>query len=135
MIKLSIISLFLALAIIGCQNNTSKELDELQNFRAGNRKPQINFSDTTIKYNSTLISDPTSLDNNYRCGSFDSLGYLWLGKANTLVRYNGYDFKKFSYHPYIKNGIPAGEIKKLKIDKNNKIWILSSGFVYRFDPL
>jgi hypothetical protein len=80
--------------VFGCQSNQESKDESETVFRKGIVANNEISEDTSIHYKNELIIDETTQDNNYFSGEFDSKGYLWLGKLNCLVRYNGYEFKK-----------------------------------------
>ncbi len=61
--------------------------------------------------------------NHIHCFSEDSLGYLWMGSMNGLVRYDGYEFKTF----YAKKGdtttLSGNHILDIQTDKGGRVWV------------
>ncbi|MEL6668825.1 MAG: hypothetical protein AAFP08_07625, partial [Bacteroidota bacterium] len=43
---------------------------------------------------------------NPTCITQDSLGFLWIGSASGLYRYDGFEFKKWSHQPDRPNSLP-----------------------------
>ena len=66
----------------------------------------------------------------------DKYGRIWLGTNNGLLRYDGYEFKKFVYDPNDSTSIKGTSISRLYEDRHGNIWISASDErLYRFDPL
>lgn len=59
----------------------------------------------------------------------DDLGYLWIGTASGLSRYNGIDFKNYS----IDNGLPDNNVRSLFKDDNGVIWIATATGLAKFE--
>lgn len=62
------------------------------------------------------------------CAIVDHNGYLWLGTENGVVRYNGYEIKKYDY----ADGLPNVDIWDLVEDSHNRIILhsISRGMGY-----
>ncbi|HMB77945.1 MAG TPA: two-component regulator propeller domain-containing protein [Kiloniellaceae bacterium] len=64
----------------------------------------------------------------------DHLGFLWLGTASGLVRYNGYSMTVFAPDPADSTSIGSGHITSLYEDEAGALWIgAGRGSLYRFD--
>jgi ligand-binding sensor domain-containing protein/putative methionine-R-sulfoxide reductase with GAF domain/anti-sigma regulatory factor (Ser/Thr protein kinase) len=53
----------------------------------------------------------------------DAKGYLWIGTADGLIRFDGYSFRNYHKIPEDSSSIGANYISYLARDKNNNIWI------------
>ncbi|MEN2256878.1 two-component regulator propeller domain-containing protein [Paraclostridium benzoelyticum] len=53
----------------------------------------------------------------------DTNGYMWIGTNDGLNRYNGYDFKVYSYNDKNKNSISNNFIIDVTKDNNRNIWV------------
>ncbi len=53
----------------------------------------------------------------------DSNGYIWIGTNDGLNRYNGYDFKVYSYEGNSQNSIVNNYIVDIKEDNKGNIWV------------
>ncbi|HNT19122.1 MAG TPA: triple tyrosine motif-containing protein [Saprospiraceae bacterium] len=65
----------------------------------------------------------------------DQFGRIWLGTSDGLMRFEGYEFKRFVYDPKDSSSIKGAVISTLYEDALGNIWI--SAFderLYRFDP-
>src|SRR6476619_2256408 len=56
----------------------------------------------------------------------DKHGYLWVGTINGLVRYDGYEFKRFYYNPNDTASIHGLNVWSLFEDRKGQIWIGSA---------
>jgi len=64
----------------------------------------------------------------------DKLGYVWTGTVNGLVRYDGYEFKRFYYNPNDTGSIRGLIVWSLFEDRKSNIWIGSSPmFLNRYE--
>lgn len=68
----------------------------------------------------------------------DSLGFLWMGTLNGLVRYDGYTFKTYLPHQDDSTSISGSHIVALDVDVNGHLWA-AGGFqdpagLNHFDP-
>ena len=72
--------------------------------------------------NSVLVSDQLS-NRNVLCFAQDSLGYVWIGTAHGLNRYNS-----DNYHQYLKQddesaSLPSNTIHALFVDPSGRLWV------------
>ncbi|MEJ2105664.1 MAG: two-component regulator propeller domain-containing protein [Ignavibacteriaceae bacterium] len=58
-----------------------------------------------------------------KCILQDHLGFIWLGTANGLVKYNGYSMKIYRPKPGDSTSISHSVIVSLYEDKHNNLWI------------
>lgn len=68
----------------------------------------------------------------------DKNGQIWIASGNNgLYRYNGYEFKKFSYDIKDTASIKSNNIARVFEDQWKKIWISSpiDGVLTRYDPV
>ncbi|HMQ49477.1 MAG TPA: two-component regulator propeller domain-containing protein [Saprospiraceae bacterium] len=74
-------------------------------------------------------------DNQVQCVFRDKLGYLWVGTAKGLNRFDGYQFK--TYLPDAQNrqkSIGNENIQDIGQDEGGAIWIASTNGLHVFDP-
>ena len=64
----------------------------------------------------------------------DSYGFLWVGTADGLNRYDGYEFKVYKNDPDDPNSLPAGsELWALAEDNNGDLWIGGQNILAKYD--
>lgn len=64
----------------------------------------------------------------------DSLGYVWLGTENGLNRYDGSEVVVFKHTPDDTTSLPDNSIKKLFLDSQHRLWIITNSRVCRYRP-
>jgi ligand-binding sensor domain-containing protein/two-component sensor histidine kinase len=63
-------------------------------------------------------------------------GFLWFLTGNGLNRYDGYNFKIYSYDPADSNSLAGGQFYSLVQDKNGLLWFNSeTEGIYSFNPV
>lgn len=75
------------------------------------------------------LDKTNGLPTNYvYCALVDHNGYLWLGTENGVIRYNGYEIKKYDY----EDGLPNVDVWDLVEDSHNRIILhsISRGIGY-----
>ncbi len=73
-------------------------------------------------------------DNVVRAMYQDSRGFLWVGTANGLNRFDGYTFEKFFYDQDDSLSLPASHVRSISEDSLGRLWIGCWGGVARYDP-
>ncbi len=64
------------------------------------------------------------LSNNFVTVVFqDSYGFLWIGTADGLNRYDGYEFKTFRHNPSDEHSISGNHIQAIVQDNQNNLWV------------
>jgi signal transduction histidine kinase/DNA-binding response OmpR family regulator/streptogramin lyase len=53
----------------------------------------------------------------------DEKGYVWLGTANGLERYDGYGFKDYRHIPDDRHSLSSNAIWSLLIDRKKRLWV------------
>lgn len=83
--------------------------------------PLFSFGQTLnfkhISYKEGLVQSPIS--------NFiqDNKGFIWFGNLKGLTRYDGYEFRTFTYHESRKTSISNNRVNIIYQDSNNNIWI------------
>ena len=55
----------------------------------------------------------------------DSLGYLWLNSDKGILRFDGYDYKLYSFSDVMGNNAKSSSVLDIIQDKTNRIWCVS----------
>ncbi len=61
------------------------------------------------------------------CVIQDIHGFIWIGSQEGLIRYDGYDLKKYRNIPYDSTSLSSAWIKTLAEDKNGNLWVGTYG--------
>ena len=65
----------------------------------------------------------------------DGQGYLWIGTASGLVRWDGYQFRNFRYEAGVAGTLPDNLVQVLHVDPAGRLWAgTSGGGLARYDP-
>ena len=57
----------------------------------------------------------------------DNYGFIWVGTADGLNRYDGYNLKKYFHDPANPNSLTNSRIYNLMIDRKGNLWIATLG--------
>ena len=57
----------------------------------------------------------------------DADGYLWIGTADGLARYDGVDMQVWRYDPARTGGLPGNNVQALLVDAGNRLWVAVEG--------
>jgi signal transduction histidine kinase/ligand-binding sensor domain-containing protein/CheY-like chemotaxis protein len=82
----------------------------------------------------SLNSDQGLANNRAYCFLRDSKGFIWIGTADGLSRYDGYSFKTYKNDPDDSTSIRNSSISYLAEDYNGKIWIGAGVYLEILDP-
>lgn len=63
----------------------------------------------------------------------DSIGFIWMGGENGLVRYDGYSFRVYRNQPDNPASLSDNTIWTITEDANGDLWIATEGGVNRFN--
>jgi signal transduction histidine kinase/ligand-binding sensor domain-containing protein len=72
-------------------------------------------------------------NNEIHCLFQDSRGFLWIGTANGLNRYDGYDFTVFKHEPGDSTSIAFSWVNAIYEDRGKRLWIATAAGLSRFD--
>ncbi len=86
--------------------------------------PLSSTQDVTFEHISTDQGPSTGT---IYCIVQDQQGFLWLGTSNGLLRYDGYEFKVYQYHPADSNSISGNHVWSICEDRNGDLWVGTSG--------
>jgi len=64
----------------------------------------------------------------------DSVGYLWIGTVQGLLRFDGQSISTYEHVAKDPNSLPGSRIEKLFVDRGKKIWICTSGGLCKYNP-
>ncbi|QCR25098.1 hybrid sensor histidine kinase/response regulator transcription factor [Pontibacter sp. SGAir0037] len=73
-------------------------------------------------------------NNQVKCFLKDSRGFLWVGTASGLNRYDGYKFKVFRYDSNDSSSVISNNIIKLFEGPEGEIWVLTSEGFSVYNP-
>ncbi|MCB0686711.1 MAG: hypothetical protein KDC53_09300, partial [Saprospiraceae bacterium] len=73
--------------------------------------------------------------NNVRCILQDRQGYLWIGTANGLSRYDGYQFVNYVNRQDDTTSISDNYINAISQDRQGYIWVGTNNALNSFNPL
>lgn len=68
------------------------------------------------------------------CMAQDSTGFIWVGTADGLNRYNGYEVKVYVSNGKSSIGLTSNEISSVFVDSKNRIWVGTQQGLSVYDP-
>lgn len=87
-----------------------------------------------LSFRSITLDDGLS-QSTARCMLQDRKGFIWIGTADGLNRYDGYTFTVFKAEPGSPAGLGYSVIRSLHEDRQGLLWIgTEGGGLYSFDP-
>ncbi|WP_134087958.1 hybrid sensor histidine kinase/response regulator transcription factor [Olivibacter sp. XZL3] len=90
------------------------------------RADELRFKHLT--FNEGLVQSPvTAMLQDHR-------GFVWIGNWKGLIRYDGYEFKEFSYRKGKQGGISNGRVNAIFEDKTGFLWIGTANGLNRYNP-
>ncbi len=88
--------------------------------------------DLPVKFEHLTVADGLSENGVYTIVE-DRQGFMWFGTRLGLNRYDGKEFKVFSYNPMDKNSLPGYKISALCVDQEGVLWVgTSSGGMSKY---
>lgn len=73
-------------------------------------------------------------DSHVSCILKDRDGFLWIGTAAGLCRYDGFRFKNFYYNTADKSSLLSNQIESLTEDNNRQIWVQTNEGYCIYNP-
>ncbi len=65
----------------------------------------------------------------------DGQGYMWIGTAGGLARWDGYRFQHFGFDKSVPGSLPDNLVQVVHADRAGRIWVgTSSGGLARYEP-
>ena len=82
------------------------------------------------------VGDADSIpDNNVTALAQDASGFIWIGTPNGLIRYDGYQFKRYARDPRDPNSLGGAFVRALLVGPDGRVWIgTDANGVSVFDP-
>lgn len=65
----------------------------------------------------------------------DRLGFIWIGTADGLNRFDGHEFVVYRNDPMREGSLTNPVVRALKEDRDGVIWVGTEGGIHRFDPV
>lgn len=65
----------------------------------------------------------TAAENNVQCIVQDSLGFLWFGTTNGLIRYDGQSYVTYRHNPVDTNSLASSYVETIFIDSKGLFWL------------
>lgn len=92
--------------------------------------PLFSQTDITFKH---ITSEDGLGNNSIKCFCEDQYGFLWIGLEGGLDRYDGNNFLHFTVDPFDSTSLPDPVVDALHLDRDNRLWIGSSGGLTLFN--
>lgn len=78
---------------------------------------------------------PETIPNSFvRCFFKDSRGFMWLGLADGLIRYDGTNIYRYEHNPGDKTSLCHNSINVIVEDERQRLWIGTASGLCRYDP-
>ncbi|MBW8333014.1 MAG: hypothetical protein K0M40_13400 [Prolixibacteraceae bacterium] len=90
------------------------------------QQPELEFSPVKAfeKFSSSQFMEITQ----------DSVGYLWIGTVQGLLRFDGQSISTYLHVANDPNSLPGSKIDKLFVDRGKNIWICTNGGLCKYNP-
>ncbi len=64
----------------------------------------------------------------------DRRGFMWIGTADGLSRYDAYKFRTFRHDRAERGTLPHNHVEQLYEDRRGTLWVVTAGGLSRYDP-
>ena len=95
--------------------------------------PTVVYSQKRTLPKTTYTTDNGLVYNTIRTISQDQTGFLWITTFDGISRFDGYEFRNYYNIPDDTTSLTDIDLYKECIDKNNNVWVLGPGNLYRYD--
>jgi ligand-binding sensor domain-containing protein len=82
----------------------------------------VAFGERRLEFDRLTVNDGLS-QNFVTCILQDHQGFLWIGTRDGLNRYDGYEFKVYSFDALDTTSLSANAIQSIFEDRNNNLWV------------
>ncbi|WP_041401581.1 two-component regulator propeller domain-containing protein [Salinispira pacifica] len=65
----------------------------------------------------------------------DDRGFMWIGTTEGLNRFDGYEFRSFTYIPFDTNSLSQSQIQTMHLDSRDNLWVGTYGGLNRLNTL
>jgi signal transduction histidine kinase/ligand-binding sensor domain-containing protein/DNA-binding response OmpR family regulator len=90
-------------------------------------------ADDTLWYRSIGVEEGLS-QNFVPAMAADRDGFMWIGTANGLNRWNGYEFERYRYDRDRPDSLSSPTVYALHVDRRGNLWVGTPTGLNRFDP-
>ncbi len=64
----------------------------------------------------------------------DTTGFIWLASQNGLFRFDGQNFKTFTFIPFDTSSLKEGNVCSIFLDSKGRLWAMTHLWVYLYHP-
>ncbi len=127
-------TLFLLVCFL-CLNNTIKAEIKSQEILASQVAPVIKKNGAKTLHFKKLTIDDGLTTSEIRSTVQDNQGYIWIGTASGLNRYDGSSVKQYLNDSLEKNTLSNNSVNDLVVDSLGRLWIATSDGLNRYDEV
>ena len=96
--------------------------------------PVVAAGDDILWYRSLGVEEGLS-QNFVPAMASDRDGFMWIGTANGLNRWNGYEFERYRYDRGRPDSLSSPAVYALHVDRRGNVWVGTPSGLNRFDPI
>ena len=96
--------------------------------------PVVAAGDDILWYRSLGVEEGLS-QNFVPAMASDRDGFMWIGTANGLNRWNGYEFERYRYDRDRPDSLSSPAVYALHVDRRGNVWVGTPSGLNRFDPI